>query len=55
MKTNCYKCKFYKKTGFFDNKDSCFGGSGESAHVFIIGEVLFISDVGCQTFSERAP
>jgi hypothetical protein len=50
-KTDCYECRFFKMTGFFDNKASCFGGTRDAAHVFIIGEISHINDVGCQTYT----
>jgi len=56
-KTNCYKCRFFKMTGFFDNKMTCFGGDNDAAHVFIIGEITHICAVGCMSFipKEQAP
>ena len=51
--TNCYECKFYKKTGFFDNKPTCFGADYEKVHLFSIGEISHINDVGCITFCKK--
>ena len=52
LQTNCYECKFLKKTGFFNN-DTCFGGESNDAHVFIIGEMSHINDVGCKSFEKK--